>query len=773
MCLRAKAFANFSEVSATEPMISWDFFGKTRAASFELVLWISGFATSVIFSGYPALAQSIIQDSTTTLLNGGSSCSGACIITGGTANDGNIIHSFQRFNVDTGTTVIFDDPGVVNIIGKITAIAPENLSTIDGILAVNGTANLFLLNPNGIIFGPDAALDIPGSFIASTAENVIFDPAVINSGRPDIVPLLTLSVPVGLQMGTTSKDIVVSTPTGAGGFARLGGLHGQTLAFIGRNVELTPGAEVQVFDILGPSGGVLHLQATEALTMTGATVENGLVGHGEGRNRVILDAPTISLTGGTQVILGSFGSGELGQIDVNADTLIIDSTNSPRADFIGTASVFGSTASGGDINIQTENIRLVNGGSIFSNTLGAGEGGKVSVQNTETVEVVGFSDGGPSSIAATAIVPINFSNGSILSRDTGAGGEVIIDTARLTVVNGGQIVTGTQTTGDAGDVTIYASESVTLAGNTSDGRSGLFANALFESGAGGNVMVTTPYLTLKDGATINVSNSPSSSTSQIPLGTGAAGNIVVQDARIVLLDDHSLLTADTVDGGGANINLEADAVVLKNGSLITTSATGRATGGNIDIEAGVLLATGNSDITANAINSFGGKISVDARGILGAEFRSELTSDNDITAFSQQGVNFSGQVRLITSGIDPIQGAIALPQTLANKEQIQAVCGPQTNNAFVASGRGGLPEDATQVLRGNSIWQDLRWDNEITRNAPEVQTSPRPEILSQELGVTDAVLIEAQGLAIDENGQVELISTVNNEVEHGFTDCLR
>ena len=752
-------------------MISREISWTPCIVSRTLLPWISGLAIIGIFSDYPASAQSIVQDSAVTLLNGGTSCSGSCTITGGTLNDSSLIHTFQTFNVDTAANVTFDDPGVENIIGQITTIDPSNLSTINGTLTVNGSANLFLINPNGIIFGTDAALDISGSFIASTAENVVFDSALINSGDPTVVPLLTLSTPIGLQLGVNSKDIVVNTPTGTNGFARLGGLHGQTLAFVGRNVELMPGAEIQVFDILGPSGGAIQLTATEAITMTGGTVENGLVGNGDGSNRIILDAPTVSLTGGTQVILGSFGTGELGRIDVNADTLMIDNTDSPRGDFIGIASVFGSTASGGDINIQTDNIRLVNGGRIFSRTLGSGDSGNVNIQNTGTIEVAGFSDNGPSNIAATTSITRNPSDGSILSLDTGSGGQVVIDTTRLIVTGGGQIVTGTQTTGDAGNVTIHASESVTLEGNTPDGRSGLFANALFQSGSGGNVTVNTPYLKLQGGATINVSNSPSSPTSPVPDGAGAAGNIVVQGAEVILLDNQSLLTADTVDGGRANIDLGADAIVLKNGSLITTSATGNATGGNIDLETGVILAIGNSDITANAVNNFGGKITVNAGAILGAEFRTVLTPDNDITAFSEQGAEFSGQVVLITPEIDPTQGAIALPQTVVNKEQIRAACGPQGDNTFVASGRGGVPQHASQMLRGETVWQDLRWSNVITKNTPEIQPSTN-EAANTEAINTETALLEAQGWAIDENGQVELISGILNSSEQNTLGCL-
>ena len=333
-------------------MISW----KPRASSLNLLPCIAGLAIGSLFYGYPAAAQSIVRDSAATLVNGGDSCSGFCPITGGTTTGSSLFHSFQRFKIDRTDTVIFDDPGVENIIGQVTTLDPANISTIDGILAVvdlntgrPGDANLFLLNPNGIIFGKNADLRVAGSFIASTAENVVFDSDIINSGDPNIVPLLTLSTPVGLQLGANSGNITINSPTRVGSsLARVGGFHGQTLAFVGRNVNLRPGAIVQVADLAVPGGGgAIHLQASENLSITDATVENALFGSGDGSNRVILKAPTINLSGGTQVTLASNNAdpsaGELGQIDVTADTFTFDATNASRQGFILAFSLENST----------------------------------------------------------------------------------------------------------------------------------------------------------------------------------------------------------------------------------------------------------------------------------------------------------------------------------------------------------------------------------------------------------------------------------------------
>ena len=113
-----------------------------------------------------AIAQSIQTDGTTPTQPG--SCSGDCLIEGGLQQGNNLFHSFEKFNVDQGATVLFQDPGVANILSRVTG---NELSEILGTLGISGgDANLFLLNPNGIIFGQDSSLDLNGSFLATTAS---------------------------------------------------------------------------------------------------------------------------------------------------------------------------------------------------------------------------------------------------------------------------------------------------------------------------------------------------------------------------------------------------------------------------------------------------------------------------------------------------------------------------------------------------------------------------------------------------------------------------
>ena len=120
-------------------------------------------------------------------------------ISEGTAIGNNLFHSFQEFSVISNQTVLFNNG--LNIDNILTRITGNAISNIDGLMQANGTANLFLINPNGIVFGQNASLDIGGSFFGSTANSVTFsDGSEFSAIDPQAPPLLRGKYPCGFAV---------------------------------------------------------------------------------------------------------------------------------------------------------------------------------------------------------------------------------------------------------------------------------------------------------------------------------------------------------------------------------------------------------------------------------------------------------------------------------------------------------------------------------------------------------------------------------------------
>jgi filamentous hemagglutinin family protein len=193
-------------------------------------------------------------------------------IEGGATRGVNLFHSFQEFNVGNGRAAYFANPtGIENILSRVTGTNPSN---IFGKLGVLGNANLFLINPNGILFGPNAQLDIGGSFFASTASSFKFpDESEFSATKPTAPPLLTVNVTPGLQWGASQP--------------------GATITNIG---NLTTGQDLTLFaDKLDLQG---QLQAAKDLT---------LLAQDSVRVRDSFTTPFLAQAGGNLTIQGNRG----------------------------------------------------------------------------------------------------------------------------------------------------------------------------------------------------------------------------------------------------------------------------------------------------------------------------------------------------------------------------------------------------------------------------------------------------------------------------------
>lgn len=187
-------------------------------------------------------------------------------ITGGTQAGGNLFHSFREFSVPIGSEAFFNNSGNINIVNIINRVTGGSVSNIDGLIKENYGANLILINSSGINFGPNAQLSIGGSFLGSTASSLKFaDGTEFSATNIRNSPLLTISVPVGLQFGQNPAAINVQgqghnlsvesqifSPFTKGETTGLKVQPGQTLALVGGDITLDGG-------VLTAEGGRIEL----------------------------------------------------------------------------------------------------------------------------------------------------------------------------------------------------------------------------------------------------------------------------------------------------------------------------------------------------------------------------------------------------------------------------------------------------------------------------------------------------------------------------------
>jgi len=639
-------------------------------------------------------------------------------IDGGAIRGSNLFHSFKEFNIDNGKSVYFSNPGnIKNILTRVTGKKP---SQIFGQLGVLGDANLFLINPNGIIFGENAKLDIGGSFVGSTADRLkLSDDSEFSATNPLVNPILTVSVPLGLQYGSNPGNIEVrGTVT-----SKLQVPNSKSLALIGGNIKLDGGK------LAAPGGGIDLL-----------AVKNG-------------EVSLVNRDGQIKLEVGkSVGYGNI--------------------ELLNTANVDASGNSGGRIQVGGRNITLEDVSIIKTNTEGNGSGETLNITATELLKISGsglFANvqqkatgiGGDLTIKTTNL---QLSDGGRIASATyglGNGGDLTIETTTLQVYDGGQISAGTAGKGTAGNMEIKA-DLIELVGfkqsSNTPARSGLFASAVREDGQGGNLSVTANRLIIRDGATINASNFFSNDPENIRglAGSGGAGNINI-NSPFVQLKNQGIITANANAGDKGNINIQSQNLQLRQESVISTNAKNSTDGGSINIDTDTLLALENSDITANSEGSFGGRVVINAKGILGTQFQQELTPKSDITATSSLGASFNGVVDIRTIAVDPNSGLVELPQTLTDSSRkIKAGCAANAVNNFIVRGRGGLPQNPDDLFNGNSTYADL-FDLIPTQ---ELSSNINADNSSLSINNKKNKIVEATGFVVDAEGNVILVAQI-------------
>ena len=502
----------------------------------------------------------IVQD--TTLNSSVTTQGNISTITGGTQAGSNLFHSFDQFSVSNGNTAYFNNTiDIQNIISRVTGLSTSN---IEGTIQANGTANLFLLNPNGIIFGSNASLNIGGSFLASTASSLTFaDSTEFSATAHQTTPLLTISVPIGLQFnGTVGSIRNQSTTRGSDstGEEYAVGLQvqlGKTLALVGGEVLLEGGyltAEAGRIELGGVAGtGWVSLNPTaqgwvlgyegvqnfrDIRLSQGASVDIS----GQESGGIQVQGRRVILTEGSQIISRNFGSEPGGTLTVTASDSVELSGTSPDGRSSGLFSLTQSASRAGDITINTGQLIVQNRAGVSTETQPASTGG-----------------GGNLTIVATESVNLVDSYLSTQTSGIGNAGGLKIETEQLVVRDGALVSASTLEQGNGGNILINAS-SVDISGVNSQGFSSAFLTFTLGAGQGGNITIDTRDFRVADGALMNA----------LIFAEGNGGNITVNTETFAAVNGGQLVTttrATSPNGGNAgNIIVNATDSIILSGS---------------------------------------------------------------------------------------------------------------------------------------------------------------------------------------------------------------
>ncbi len=788
---------------------------RTGWASAVAGVWLAGFPSV-------ALAQIAGDGTLGTQVNGAAiaPCARTCTITGGTTRGVNLFHSFQTFSIPTGGQASFNNaPQIQNILTRVTG---SGISTIDGVLSANGTANLFFLNPNGIVFGRNARLNLGGSLIASTANRVIFADGSEFSARPTATPpLLTVTAPIGLGFTDNPSRIVVQgngngsrrsddPPESNSPALRVGGdrtlalvggdlsLEGATLKTAGGRIELGSVAKAGVVQLTtAPRGFVLSYDTAPSLGNLQLTRATSVDASGNRGGEIHIRGRQITIQGGSQIEASTLSNAPGGNLQVTADDLVEVSgttADNPQDNRRFPSSISADNRQAGQtpgaLTITTRRLVVRNGARISASTSGTGVGGNLTVNAADAIELTGtgISNGGRRS-----------SGLSVQTRGAGNAGALTLNTQQLLVQAGAEVSASTFGRGDGGNLTINAAN-ITVTGTSPNQalRSRLVAEVgnpneinnpnqpspgplTPATGKGGNLTIATQQLRVSDGAVVTVSSRTEAR------GAQGAGEISVTADQIVL-DHRGAIIAESRTGQGGDIQLQVrDVLLLRHNSLISTTAGTAQAGGdggnmNLDLAPGLVVGMPleNSDITANAFSGSGGRITIQTQGIFGLVPRSQadlvrLLGDppfdpqrlptNDITASSQFGIN--GSVTITTPDLDPNRGLVQLPTTPTDpSNQIDQSCASSSSglpSRFTATGRGGLPSQPDEALRPSDTLTRL-----VTLPSAAVRptTGTAPTVTVNPATVLNEAIVEAQAALRLPNGKIRFVAAIPTPIPY-------
>ena len=524
-------------------------------------------------------------------------------ITGGTrpGHGPNLFHSFDRFSVGTGDTARFSasgQTGVVNILSRVTGGQP---SAIDGRLqSTFPGANLYLLNPSGVLFGPNAHLEVRGSFHVSTADYLRFADGAQFFAHLGQASVLTVASPTAFGfLGNHPAAITIHGSS-------LSVAEGKAVSAVGGEVQIVGGA------LRAPSGRIQLASVASSGEVRFSPLELAPDLQVDGFARLgrleLLQSTLVNASGAGTA--GSGGPG--GTVLIRSGRMLVD-RSSIRADTLGdtqgaslgldlrvTADAVLANASelrarprgagnGGNIVVNVGTLMLTDGSRILTSGTGAGRAGDLMVTAGNALSITGhdqegdpsglFSDTGGSGDAGQLIVSaptLHLEGGRIQAvaeaNSQGNAGSLEVRVGRLTLSGGARIDTTTRSKGSGGQLTVTASDAITIVGTDSEGNpSALFSNT-GGGGDAGQLIVSAPTLHLEGG-------------------------------RI------QALAADNSQGNAGDLQMKVGRLTLSGGAQISVGTRGEGSGGQLTVTASdaiTIIGTDSAGTPSGLFNNTGG-----------------------------------------------------------------------------------------------------------------------------------------------------------------------
>jgi filamentous hemagglutinin family protein len=679
-------------------------------------------------------------------------------ILGGTRSGDNLFHSFEQFSIPTDNLAKFENS--LDIDNIITRVTGGSVSEIDGTIQTQGSANLILLNPNGIILSPNTRLEIGGSFLGSTARSVVFaDGTEFGTADVQTNPLLTISVPIGLQFGETTSLIRVAG-------SNLTVPTGKALALLGGDIRLenaritAPGGRVELGSVANagrvgldsslnnfrlsfsdePSRGNISINNNSSIDVMTEPLNGDINTSEVGKdNSIIINARNFEMTGGSQLRsgLGLVGSRFLvdaarasgRNIDIFTGdvNLINDFFNNLSVEeywslFSGVDSIGGNGITTGSIAIHsTESLRIEQssiGSQVETQSPGNGndihlQARSIELENASlTTQSEGFGNSGSIRLNSEESMQIQSSN--ILSEVTNIGrgnsGNVEIRSNGSIISNFSRVQIDSQGRGDLGFISIFSKQGFNVLNSSISLNVGSFTSISL-----GSINITSNSLLAKNSGFFieNAESAPGLSLSGNPgnINFNIRENLVLEQSEVtnVVFAGSESSTGITIDARSVELN--------NNSALNVTVIDGRSQNtGSIEIIAPESIRISESRLSTSTTSGSGGDIAIET-GILKIANNSVLNARNS-SAFEN---SFGGNINLDVADRLNIENSEILADT-----------------------------DSKSAGRGGSIAIGSR----ISPRRIEIRENARVTVDSDGTGNAGSITIQGNFLLLDRNSQI-------------------